>query len=731
MADTLVIGNGDDKLYRFSGEFTSTIKTSQAIGGIDQFPNDLSYDGNTPWTGDEAHKLYLTSGLFTSTIKTSIITTSIDTTPNGISSNHGDTPWMGTEADKMYQFSGQFTSTLKDSEPVPASATNPHGITYTADKYAGYTMFCTTTVNGKLYFMSGVFTSTIKDSQSVFAIDTSPQSVTYNGTDSPWVGFQAQKLYLTSGRYTSTIKTSQGIGGIDSYPRGIETTDYEARIGSIPDPPTGVNVVAGVEKNTITWTSDPDATSDNIYWANIIMPDDDFADIDDWTLEIKTGTGTITNPSGVIRLDIPDFSTNDIRAVNNNSIPSGDFEIIVDIVGYAPDSTSDGQKAEIRVRNGLSETDYVVIFARSIGVSSYIVRAGYRINDVWTWFGGSQSTGNTIASKLRARRIGTVLYVDYYSDSLWTNFGNHDYTTRASLIDEFAFGCADINTRGGYAEFDNFIWKLKSHGTKIAGVTSPYNHLSLTPGLSYYYVITGENFSGESNESTMVDEKPLPDEPENPNATPDILKNIITWDSVAGADKYNIYWLNTSPVTKGTGNKLADKTSPYIHQPLTGGLPYYYVITAEASGVEGNESSEFNATPFSSTPAAPQNFEIVEALSGDSQIVLQWDIAGGSTSYNIYFIKRSELEALIGLKTTSFDADFIKQYGTKIDGITNTQYTHRPLLIDHYYYVVSGINQNGEGDLSDVLLTRVMFEGKIFDHNSEALDQLAYQYQGE
>lgn len=727
MADTIWTANAPDKLYLMSGEFTSIIKTSQ---GIIAFPSDISYDGNTLWSSASINKLYLQSGLFTSIIKDSIPTVSTDNITSGISSGHGNTPWLGREHKKMFLYSGQFTSIIKTSQNIPVEITTPSDMAYDADKYAENTSLTDVNFN-KLFLLSGQFTSIIKDSQSINTIDISLSGITFNGTNTPWIGYEASKLYLQSGQFTSILKTSQYIGGINLYPRGIETSDYEGRTGIAPSPPTGVGVVAGVEKNTISWITDPDSVTDNIYWTTEILPNDDFSDIDDWTLEIKNGTGSITNPSGVIRLDIPDSGSNNIRALNDNTIPSDDFEIIVDITGYSPDDTTNGVKAEIRLRDSLSENDYINIYVRQSGVSSYAVRAGYSIDSVFTWFDSEANIGSNIVDKFRARRIGTVLYIDYFVNNLWTTFGSYDFSTRASYIDEFTFGCINQATRGGYVEFDNFEWKLKANGTKIAGVTSPRDHTSLTPGQMYYYVVTGENYSGESDESTMVNEQPLPDKPENVIATPGLIKNTLSWDSVSGADKYNIYWLNTSPVTKITGNKLADKTSPYVHEPLTGDLPYYYVITAEANGIEGGESDEVTATPYPTIPTAPINFRYIEDLSGDSQIALAWDAAGGIDSYNLYFIKRSELDALVGVKTTSVDAITVKQYGTKISCIVDTQCIHYPLSKDDYYYVLVGVNAYGEGYSSNVVLAEVMFEGKIFDHNSEALNQLAYQYQGE
>ena len=108
------------------------------MGTVDLTPGGCSYDGtNTPWTGAEADKLYLQSGEFTSTLKTSESITGIDTAPRGISWDGVNTPWTGGTGSKLYLQSGQFTSTLKTSENIWAIDAATQDI-------------CTDDVNGRL-----------------------------------------------------------------------------------------------------------------------------------------------------------------------------------------------------------------------------------------------------------------------------------------------------------------------------------------------------------------------------------------------------------------------------------------------------------------------------------------------------------------------------------------------------------------------------------------------------
>jgi len=75
----------------------------------------------------------------------------------------------------------------------------------------------------------------------------------------------------------------------------------------------------------------------------------------------------------------------------------------------------------------------------------------------------------------------------------------------------------------------------------------------------------------------------------------------VSWDAVAGATSYNIYWKTSSPVTQLNGTKITGVTSPYIHTGLTNGVPIYYVVTAVGTGGESADSSEVNATPTGAT----------------------------------------------------------------------------------------------------------------------------------
>lgn len=89
-------------------------------------------------------------------------------------------------------------------------------------------------------------------------------------------------------------------------------------------------------------------------------------------------------------------------------------------------------------------------------------------------------------------------------------------------------------------------------------------------------------------------------------ATADNWQATISWSSVSGATSYNIYWSTTSGVTKTSGTKITDATSPYTHTGLTSGTTYYYVVTAVNSVGESSASSQVSATPVAAICAEDQ-----------------------------------------------------------------------------------------------------------------------------
>lgn len=266
--DTITNANsaGNAKHLLMSGQFTTTVKTSQTHFGQFNDVGDVSWDGaDTPFiaktdsvapsTPTQA-ALYLVSGQFSSTVKTSVRPLPLfgQINPLGISFDGTNTPWSTPfvlslpffdQPAELFLQSGRFTTTIKTSQIVTGIAARPSSVSYDGTN----TPWCSQTnavdTVSKLFLQSGQFTSTVKTSEDMAAIDDLPTGITYDGTNTPWQGSEADKFYLTSGQYTSTLKTSLASG----FVLGIETNalHFSADVAGtiVTSPANDTDIVAG------------------------------------------------------------------------------------------------------------------------------------------------------------------------------------------------------------------------------------------------------------------------------------------------------------------------------------------------------------------------------------------------------------------------------------------------------------------------------------------------------
>lgn len=173
-----------------------------------------------------------------------------------------------------------------------------------------------------------------------------------------------------------------------------------------------------------------------------------------------------------------------------------------------------------------------------------------------------------------------------------------------------------------------------------------------------------------------------PTAPTGVSATAADKQITVSWTAVTGATSYNIYWSNTTGVTKTNGTQITGATSPYIHTALTNGTTYYYIVTAVNSYGESTASTQTSAMPLPPITSAPTG---VSAAAGNGQTTISWSAVSGATSYNLYW------STTTGVTTAN---------GTKVTGATSP-YTHSGLTNGTtYYYIVTAVNIGGESTAS-------------------------------
>lgn len=170
---------------------------------------------------------------------------------------------------------------------------------------------------------------------------------------------------------------------------------------------------------------------------------------------------------------------------------------------------------------------------------------------------------------------------------------------------------------------------------KISDAPNPITITDLEPGTTYYFVVTVEDESGQSQKSKEIsykvvdtvgaiqfgdilshsapdatisviekesedspaDEKPQPNPITKDSApAPDTQAVTLAWDDVPNATSYNIYWSDKPGVTKKNGTKISKAKNPHKISGLIKGKKYYFTVTAVNASGESKESEEFSFT---------------------------------------------------------------------------------------------------------------------------------------
>lgn len=173
-------GTGDPQdLRRYSGQFTTTIRSSVNVYDANRTAADLAWDGaNTLWvdeynSGGQVPTLYVQSGRFSSTIKSSVDVTGPH---DSISEDGTNTLSSGDDSGittlfKMYRYSGKVTSTIKTSISIGTGGVSSPartGMAYDgSDVFKSVDYYNTDIFARRLHaaVYSGLFSSTVVASQ--------------------------------------------------------------------------------------------------------------------------------------------------------------------------------------------------------------------------------------------------------------------------------------------------------------------------------------------------------------------------------------------------------------------------------------------------------------------------------------------------------------------------------------------------------------------------------------
>ncbi|MDH5786167.1 MAG: fibronectin type III domain-containing protein, partial [Chromatiales bacterium] len=214
------------------------------------------------------------------------------------------------------------------------------------------------------------------------------------------------------------------------------------------------------------------------------------------------------------------------------------------------------------------------------------------------------------------------------------------------------------------------------------------SHSGLTNEITYSYRVSAVNSGGEGAFSSTVTATPFFPlvAPLDVTATPGDTTVGLTWDAVAGASSYSVYWHDGGVTTANWTLLSTQSARSATHSSLTNDVTYSYRVNALISGVEGPFSATVSTTPRIA-PTAPAHLrsEITADSATATQVTISWPAVVNATSYRVYFgTKPGIVTASASLNVTATTS-----YSVTLDS-SNNRHVAR----------VAAVNDEVEGPLS-------------------------------
>ncbi len=162
--------------------------------------------------------------------------------------------------------------------------------------------------------------------------------------------------------------------------------------------------------------------------------------------------------------------------------------------------------------------------------------------------------------------------------------------------------------------------------------TTSYSDSNVTAQSTYYYYVIALNSDGVQSGVSDVLSVTVPttiDVVTKITATPGNKKVTLTWEPVAGAEKYAVFYSTNHSSYKQLTNSLTDTT--YTAEGLTNETEYSFKLKAYGFSKWTNYSEAVYATPTAATNAPTG----VTATPGDGKITLSWNAVNGATQYAV------------------------------------------------------------------------------------------------
>ncbi len=297
---------------------------------------------------------------------------------------------------------------------------------------------------------------------------------------------------------------------------------------------------------------------------------------------------------------------------------------------------------------------------------------------------GGNSGGEGGSTKLPAPTGFTLSQTSSYIQLSWNRVSGAAgyYIAKATADSEWEY----YQVTSTSAQFDDVI----AGTTYVFSVAAYDSEENLGEWSEDKYITFNGSGSGGGGGSTTS----KPSTPTGVNATAYSSYIQVTWNSVSGAESYNVYRSTSASGSYTLQSSVT--TTNYTDYNVNAGTTYYYKVEAENSAGKSSKSSYASAKIATSggggssgggttitKPSAPTGLKAT-LNTNDDCIALTWNSVNNAVKYYIY---RSE-----------------SSYGTYLlmnESYTNS-YTDNDALISGktYYYKVSAVNAGGEGSQS-------------------------------
>jgi mono/diheme cytochrome c family protein len=198
---------------------------------------------------------------------------------------------------------------------------------------------------------------------------------------------------------------------------------------------------------------------------------------------------------------------------------------------------------------------------------------------------------------------------------------------------------------------------------------------------------------GVFTDNDMPKPGPRPAVPTGLTAVGGDAQVTVSWDSVAGATSYDLFYATQSKVAEEVdrddvdAKRVSKVTSPFVLTGLVPSTTYFIIVRAGNNGSRGSATAEVSATtsgttPVVTIPAAPSG---VTATGGTKQATISWPAVTGATSYNLYS------STTTGVTTVN---------GTKTSGVTSPSVQIGLPDSTAFFYILTAVNSAGESAAS-------------------------------